>query len=149
MIAIPNPGSITVVLADGHAGMRRGLRRLLAAEVDVDVIAEARELATAISLVHQCRPRVLVIDPSLSNGSSTAAIRALRQGTPSTEIVVLTMDESTVFAQQAIAAGAIGFVLKQAADAELAQAVHNAGRGQAYLSGYVTARLAAHAGAAT
>lgn len=138
---------ITVVLADAHAGMRRSLRRLLDAEVDIEVLAEASDLRTAVSQVRRRSPRVLVIDLSMSNGSSIAAVRRLREDAPATEIVVLTMDESAAFPQQAIGAGAVGFVLKQAADAELSQAVRNASAGQRFVSGYVAVRLAAQASA--
>jgi DNA-binding NarL/FixJ family response regulator len=85
---------------------------------------------------------VLVIDLSMSNGSSLAAVRGLRDRVPGTEIVVLTMEESTVFAQQALDAGAIGFVLKHTADAELAQGVRSAARGTKYVSPRIAARLA-------
>jgi two-component system, NarL family, response regulator NreC len=137
-----SPVSIRVVLADEHALMRRGLRRLLDVEADVEVVTEAGDLATAIRQVRRHLPRVLVIDLSMSNGSSIEAVRTLRRGVPGTEIVVLTMEESRVFSQTALDAGAIGFVLKQAAEAELAQAVRTAARGERFLSPRLAARLA-------
>lgn len=132
--------SIRVVLADDHALMRRSLRLLLDREEGVEVIAEAEDLTAVMRHVRGHLPHVLVLDLRLPAGSSIEAIRHLRQQVPSTEVVVLTMEDNPVFAQQALDAGAIGFVLKEFADAELPQAVRSAARGEQYLS----ARLAAH-----
>jgi DNA-binding NarL/FixJ family response regulator len=134
---------IRVVLADDHALIRRSLRRLLDAEDEIDVVAEAADLATAEHRVHEDRPGVLVIDLSMSNGSSIEAVRRLRRQVPSTQIVVVTMQDSTVFVQQALGAGAIGFVIKHDADAELTPAVISAAHGEEYVSLRVVARLAA------
>jgi two-component system response regulator NreC len=134
---------IRVVLADDHALMRRRLRVLLDADEGVDVIAEAGDLQAAKRQVNVQLPQVLVIDLSMSNGSSIESIRELRRRVPGTQIVVLTMEESTVFAQEALDAGAIGFVIKHAADAELAEGVRCAARGKQYVSPRVGARLAA------
>jgi two-component system response regulator NreC len=142
----PRPSAaplIRVVLADDHALMRRRLRVLLDADEGVEVIAEAGDLQAARRQVDVQLPHVLVIDLSMSNGSSIEAIRHLRRRVPGTQIVVLTMEESTVFAQQALDAGAIGFVIKHAADAELAECVRRAARGEQYVSPRVAARLAA------
>jgi two-component system response regulator NreC len=140
----PSPKqSIRVVLADDHALMRRGLRLLLDSEEGVDVIAEACDLKAVMRHVHGHLPHVLVLDLSMPNGSSIEAIRGLREDVPGTEIVVLTMEDSPAFAEQALSAGAIGFVLKDFAETELAQAVRSAARGERYLSPRVTARLEA------
>ncbi len=104
--------SLRVVLADGHSLMRRGLRLLLDGEDEVEVIAEAVDLASAVRLVHSHRPHVLVLDLGMSDGSSIERISELRERVPETQIVVLTMDDSPVFAQRALAAGSLGFVLE-------------------------------------
>jgi two-component system response regulator NreC len=122
--------------------MRRSLRVLLEGEDSVEVVAEAGDLATVMRYVPDHLPHVLVIDLSLSNGSSLEAVRTLRERVPGTEIIALTMEESAVFAQQTLDAGAIGFVLKHAADAELAKGVRSAARGEQYVSPRVAARLA-------
>jgi DNA-binding NarL/FixJ family response regulator len=134
---------IRVVLADDHVLIRRGLRRLLDGEARIDVIAEAHDLPAAERRVREGRPAVLVIDLSMSNGTSIDAIRRLRRQVAGTEIVVLTMQDSTVFAQQALGAGAVGFVIKHDADAELTRAVFSAARGEEYVSVRVADRLAA------
>lgn len=134
---------IRVVLADDHVMIRRGLRRLLDGEARIEVIAEAHDLAAAELRVRDGRPGVLVIDLSMSNGTSLDAIRRLRRHVAGTQIVVLTMEDSTVFAQAALGAGAIGFVIKHDADAELTRAVLSAARGVEYVSVRVAPRLAA------
>jgi two-component system response regulator NreC len=133
--------SITVVLADDHAPVRRSLRRLLDGAQHVNVIAEASDLTTAAQEVHERLPRVLVIDLDLPNGSSMETVRRLRAQVPYTEVIVLTMDESPLFAEQAFDAGAVGFVLKDRADSELVAAVHHAARGEEYVSPRVAAGL--------
>jgi two-component system, NarL family, response regulator NreC len=132
-----------VVLADDHAGVRRNLRLLLDGEDDVEVIAEAADLSTVIHHVHGHLPHVLVLDLEMPNGSSIEAIRRLRSHVPDTEIVVMTMETSAVFAQQAIDAGAVGFVLKDRADGELPTAVRSAARGEEYISPHLAAGLEA------
>jgi two-component system, NarL family, response regulator NreC len=133
--------SIHVILADDHSLMRRGLRLLLDGEDGVEVIAEAVDLASVVRLVCSRRPHVLVLDLSMPDGSSIETIGDLRKRVPDTQIVVLTMDDSPVFAQRALAAGALGFVLKDLADDDLPQAVRAAARGEEYVSPRVAVRL--------
>jgi two-component system response regulator NreC len=84
---------------------------------------------------------VLVLDLRMGGGSSIEAIRSLSERVPATKIVVLTMEDNPVFAQRALAAGALGFVAKDLADSELPQAVRAASRGEEYVSPRVAARL--------
>ncbi len=144
--AEPNdsPGAerlIRVVLADNHAAMRRSLRTLLDGEEGVEVIAEAGDLSTVLRHVHGLLPQVLVLDLGMQNGSRVETIRHLRRDIPGPEIVVVTMQESPVFAQQAIDAGAVGFVLKERADSQLPDAIRSAARGEEYVSPAVAAGL--------
>jgi two-component system response regulator NreC len=132
---------IRVVLADDHALMRRSLRLLLDREEGVEVVAEAGDLAMVLRHVRDRLPHVLVLDLSMPDGSSIETIRRLREEVPGTEIVVLTMEDGPAFAQQALDAGAIGFVLKDFADVELNRAVRAAARGEQYVSPRVTAIL--------
>lgn len=130
---------ITVVLAENHGVVRRSLRRLLDAAAHVHVIAEALDLPTAARQVHAHRPEVLVLDLGLTNGSSLETISRLSAALPLTRVVALTMDESPLFAKQALDAGAIGLVLKDRADSELLEAVDRAARGAEYVSPRVAA----------
>lgn len=134
---------IKVVLADDHEMVRRNLRLVLDREDGVQVIAEAADLSTLLRHVAAHLPHVLVLDLRLPNGSSIATIRRMRAQLPRTEIVVLTMEESPAFAQQALDAGAIGFVVKDQADHELPVAVRLAAKGEEYVSPRSAARLEA------
>jgi len=133
--------SVKVVLAEDHAVVRRNLRLLLDREEGVDVIAEAADLSTTTGQVHGLMPHVLVLDLQMPDGSSIDAIRRLRTGVPGTEIVVVTMETSPLFAQQAIDAGAVGFVRKDRADLELPVAIRLAARGEEYVSPEVAPAL--------
>lgn len=130
----PADGPVRVLLADGHTLMRRSLRLLLDNEDDVEVIAEAGDLASVIRYVDGSRPHVLVLDLGMPEGSSGEAIRQLRERAPEMQIVIVTMHENPTFAQRALAAGAIGFVLKDLADEELPEAIRHAAHGEQYLS---------------
>ncbi len=139
---LPRPAfPIQVLLADDHAVVRRTLRLLLDGEDGVEVIAEAADLSTVARHVHGHAPHVLVLDLQMPNGSSVETIGRLRDKVPETEIVVLTMEASPLFAQQALDAGAVGFVLKDRADSELAAAVRQAAVGGEYVSPLVAAGL--------
>lgn len=132
--AATGPQTIRVVLADDHALMRRTLRLLLEGEQDVEVIAEAADLASLVRHVDAHQPHVLVLDLGMPDGSSNEAIRQLRERLPEMQIVIVTMEENPVFAQRALAAGAAGFVLKDRADEELTEAIRMAARGEQYVS---------------
>jgi two-component system response regulator NreC len=88
-------------------------------------------------------PKVLVLDLNMPGGSSLEAIPAIRAESPDTEIVVLTMQQEPAFAREALRAGALGYVLKEAADDELVEAVRRAAAGESYLNPKLGARIAA------
>jgi two-component system response regulator NreC len=129
------------VLADDHVSVRRNLKALLDREDGMTVVAEAADLSTVARHVRGHRPHVLVLDLEMPGGSSLEMIARLRCVVPDTEIVVLTMEPSPIFAQQALEAGAVGFVLKDRADDELPKAVRMAAGGGEYVSPRVTAGL--------
>jgi two-component system response regulator NreC len=135
--------SIRIVLADDHAVVRRGLRLLLDGEAGFEVVAEAGDVDGARRYVRGHHPAVLVLDLNMPGGSSLDAIPEIRSESPETQIVVLTMKDAPEFARQALAGGAIGYVLKEAADSELLEAVRRAAAGQAYLTPSLGARVAA------
>jgi DNA-binding NarL/FixJ family response regulator len=139
----PAQSSIRVVLADDHALIRSSVRRLLDGEEGMEVIAEAGDLACAVRHVQAHRPCVLVLDLMLPDGSSIDAIGPLRERVPATRIVVMTMEDSPVFAQSVLAAGASGFVAKELAAEELVGAVRAAAGGERYVSPRVALRMPA------
>jgi two-component system response regulator NreC len=134
--------TIRVVVADDHPVVRRGLRLILDAEPDLEVVADAGNVDDARRYVRGHHPNVLVLDLNMPGGSSLEAIPGLRAEFPETGIVVLTMEQETTYARQALAAGAIGYVLKQAPQVELVEAVRLAAGGESYLDPRLGARLA-------
>jgi two-component system response regulator NreC len=130
----------TVVIADDHTVVRQGLRMLIDNEDGLQVIAEAGTVPDAERLTRAHRPTVLVLDLNMPGGSSLDAIPRLRE---TTAVVVLTMQDDPAFARQALQAGALGFVLKEAADEELLEAIRLAAAGDTYLNPRLGARMAA------
>lgn len=135
----------TIVLADDHAVVRRGLRLVLDAEDGFEVLAEAGTIDDAVRLIKAHRPAVAVIDLNMpgSMASSLDALPVLAADAPGTRIVVLTMQEDPQYARQALAAGANAYVLKEAADTELVEAIRLAAAGEVYLNPRLGARIAA------
>jgi two-component system response regulator NreC len=138
-------GPTTIVLADDHAVVRRGLRLVLDAEDGFEVLAEAGTIDDAIRLVKAHRPTVAVIDLNMpgSMASSLDALPILVAEAPDSRIVVLTMQEDPQYARKALAAGANAYVLKEAADTELVEAIRLAAAGELYLNPRLGARIAA------
>jgi two-component system response regulator NreC len=135
----------TIVLADDHTVVRNALRLLLDAEPAFEVVAEAGDADTAVRYVRGHKPAVLILDLNMPGRSSLDAVPDIREASPETEIVVLTMQNEPAFARRALQAGVRGYVLKEAADAELVQAVRSAAAGDTYLPPALGARLAAGA----
>jgi two-component system response regulator NreC len=131
---------IHIVLADDHAVVRAGLRLLLDAEDALEVVAEAGDVDAARRLVGAHRADVLVLDLNMPGPPSLPAIPELAA---QTAVVVLTMQNDAAFARQALQAGARAYVLKEAADDELVQAIRTAAAGGTYLNPQLGARIAA------
>lgn len=136
-------GKIRIVLADDHQVVRRGLRMLLDDEPDFEVVAEAGDVEDARRYVRGHHPTVLLLDLNMPGDSSLEAIPTMRTEFPETRIVVLTMQQEPAYAREALAAGATGYVLKQAAEGELVEAVRLAAAGESYLNPRLGARIAA------
>jgi two-component system response regulator NreC len=116
---------------------------LLESDDGFHVLDETGDLAGTVQAVLELRPQVLVLDLNLGGESSLDVVPQLRADAPATQIVVLTMQEDPAFAQAALRAGAIGYLLKDAADAELMDAVKLAAEGRTYLNPELGAKLAA------
>jgi two-component system, NarL family, response regulator NreC len=139
-LPLPPVAPIRLVIADDHAVVRAGLRMLLDAADGITVVAEAGEVDTARRMVAAHRPDVLVLDLNMPGPPSLPAIPALAG---QTAVVVLTMQNDPAFAREALQSGARGYVLKEAADAELLDAVRAVAAGRTYLNPELGARLAA------
>ena len=127
------PKTITLVIADDHAVVRDGLRLILEAEDDMRVLAEAENLAGTRRAVRSYRPNVLILDLVLHDEHALDTIPIVREDSPETAIVVLTMHKDATVARQALRAGASGFVLKDAAGTELVRAIRAVVAGSAYV----------------
>jgi len=135
--------TIRVVIADDHAVVRRGLRQVLETEPGFEVVAEAANLDDARRYVRGHHPHVLVLDLNMPGGSTLEHIPTIRIESPDTQIVVLTMQNEPAYARQALSAGALGYVLKEAAEEELVEAITRASVGDTYLNPRLGARVAA------
>jgi two-component system response regulator NreC len=131
----------TIVLADDHTIVRSALRALL--EAEFEVVAEAGDVEEAVRKVLAYKPAVIVLDLSMPGGSSLAAIPRMLSASAGTAVVVLTMEDEPRFAREALRAGALGFVLKEAADTELVAAVRAAVKGLRYLNPQLGGLIAA------
>jgi two-component system response regulator NreC len=141
--AVTATDTITIVLADDHSVVRSGLRMLLEAEPDIEVLAEAGDVDAARRYTLGHKPTVLVLDLNMPGGSSLETIPKVPELSPDTSVVVLTMQEDPAFAREALRAGARGYVLKHAAGTELVQAIRTAAGGGTWLNPELGARMAA------
>jgi two-component system, NarL family, response regulator NreC len=124
---------ITVALADDHNVIRAGLRAMLESEAGLRVVGEAGDAPTAARLVRDRRPDVLVLDLQMPGAEPIADVEGLRKNAPDTAIVVLTMQSDPRKARNLLRAGAAGFVLKQAAERQLSEAIRAAAEGGSYI----------------
>jgi two-component system, NarL family, response regulator NreC len=135
--------TVNIALADDHAVVRSGLRMLLESEPDLAVVGEAGELEQIEQMVEGSSPDVLLLDVHMRGGASLELIPALAEGT---RVLVLTMQDDPGYARTAMRAGARGYVLKEAEDGELLQAVRTVAGGGTYLDPALGARLLAAPG---
>jgi two-component system response regulator NreC len=136
-------GTTRIVIADDHVVVRRGLRHVLETEPGFEVVGEAGSLDDARRSVREHDPEVLVLDLNMPGGSTLGHIGDVRAEFPGTQIVVLTMQNEPSYARQALSAGALGYVLKDAPEDELVEAVRRAAAADIYLDPRLGARVAA------
>jgi DNA-binding NarL/FixJ family response regulator len=132
-----------VVLCDDHAVVRSGLRRILDDEDDIEVVGEAGNADDAVALAIAIRPDVFVMDLGLPGVSGIEATRRVRDASPTTEVLVLTVHDDVAYLRQAFAAGARGYLVKDAADVELVLAVRRVAAGDEYVHPRLGAALLA------
>jgi two-component system response regulator NreC len=116
---------------------------LLDAEPGLEVVAEAGDVDGAIRYLRGHRPEVLILDLNMPGRASLEALPDITEASPETQVVVLTMQSEPAFAREAMQAGVLGYILKEAADTELVKAVRLAAQGRTYLQPDLGARLAA------
>ncbi len=124
----------TIVLADDHHVVRQGLRVLLEAEPNFSVVGEAAEGLAVIEMVGRLKPNVLIADVMMPGVNGLEVTRQVRQRSPETRVVILSMYANEAYVLEALRIGAAGYVLKGADAAELIQAVREVAAGRRYLS---------------
>jgi DNA-binding NarL/FixJ family response regulator len=133
---------IRVILADDHAVVRAGLKAVLGAAPDIEVVGEARDGADAITLAERLDPDVIVMDLSMDRMDGAAATREVVAKGLRTRVLVLTMHAEEDYLIPALEAGAAGFLMKNAADRDLVDAVRTVARGDMYLRSSAASILA-------
>jgi DNA-binding NarL/FixJ family response regulator len=125
-----SPPRITVLLADDHSLVRRGFRRMLEDDPTIAVVGEAQDGDEAIQLARRHRPQVIVMDCAMPGTNGVAATRQILQESPDIAILMLSMHAEDTLVRQAMAAGARGYILKNALDLDLASAVRRVAQGE-------------------
>jgi DNA-binding NarL/FixJ family response regulator len=134
------PNKISVLLVDDHSLVRRGFRRILEDEADITVVGEAGDGAEAVRLARQLKPTVIVMDCALPGTSGLAATRKILEASPQQAILMLSMHSEETLVRQALEAGALGYVLKNAVDLELPAAIRKVAKGEVVLDPQVARR---------
>jgi len=129
------------LIADDHAILREGIRRVLNEQPGLTVVGEAEDGREALDMVERLQPDVVVMDIAMPNLNGAEATRQIRRRFPHTKVVILTMHENQQYLTQIVKAGATGAVLKRSAGTELLSAINAASHGQSYFSPSITSML--------
>jgi two-component system response regulator NreC len=135
--------TIRVLIVDDHAVVRSGLRRVLEAEGDIEVVGEAGDMRTAVFETRGQKPDVVLMDLVMPGGSGIEATTAVLKEAPEANVLVLSMQDDPRYVREAFEAGASGYVLKEAADAEVVGAIREVAGGGRYVHPALGARLVA------
>lgn len=134
---------ISVVIVDDHAVVRSGLKLLLEAEGDIEVVGEAGNLRDAVFRARSAKPDVILMDIVMPGGSGIEATPAVLKEAPDAKVLILSMQDDPSYVREAFAAGASGYVLKEAADDEVVAAVREIAGGGRYVNPALGAKLVA------
>ncbi len=129
---------IRVLLADDHTILRDGIRALLEDQSDMEVIGEAEDGLATVKLVAKLKPDVVVMDIAMPLLNGLEATRQIQRDYPEVKVLILTMHENEEYIRQVLAAGALGYVLKDAAARDLLGAIRTVNQGEAVLSPAIT-----------
>jgi len=135
--------SIRVLLVDDHSVVRSGLRMLLDAQDDIETVGEAGDMRTAVFETRALKPDVILMDMVMPGGSGIDATTAVLKEHPDAKVLVLSMQDDPSYVREAFAVGASGYVLKEAADAEVVAAIREVAAGGRYVHPALGARLIA------
>lgn len=132
---------ITVLLAEDHMVVREGFRKLLDAEKDIEVVGEAQTGRQAVELTRKFRPAVVVMDIAMPLLNGLEAMRQIRKAFPDTKVIILSAHSDDAYVEQAMAIGAVGFLLKQTSSHNLSVAIREVQKGNTFFSASVSKRL--------
>lgn len=132
---------LRIVLADDHKIVREGIRLLIDAQADMEVVGEAGDGAAAVIKTQELAPDIVVMDISMPELNGLKATQKLKQVCPRVKILTLTRHTDDGYIQQLIAAGANGYILKQSAPTELINAIRSVGEGNAYIDPALTRKV--------
>ena len=132
---------ITVLLADDHAMVREGFRKLLEAESALEVVGEARDGRQAVAMARKLRPAVVLMDIAMPVLNGLEATRQIHQSHPNIKVLVLSAHSDDAYVERAIALGAVGYLLKQSSSGDLSIAIHEAQKGNTFFSPAVAKRI--------
>jgi len=133
--------TIRLLLADDHAVVRSGLRMLLEAQPDFEIVGEAETGTSAVAMVRELRPDAVLMDIQMPDLNGIEATKIIKEMSPKTAVLALTMHEDDHYFFEMLHAGASGYVLKRAAPDELVQAIRTVCRGDVYLHPTMAKRL--------
>jgi two-component system, NarL family, response regulator NreC len=137
----PSAGRARIVLVDDHAILREGLRALLALEPDIDVVGEAEHGDASVALIEHLQPDIVVTDLSMPGRSGIHVIGMVRQISPRSRVLVLTVHNGEEYIRAALSAGADGYVLKDASRADLLLAIRRVYSGQRHMCAQVAEKI--------
>lgn len=128
------PRGITILLADDHSMVRQGFRRILESQADMEIVGEAANGREALEKSAELKPDVVVMDVAMPELNGIEATRRLTEASPRTRVLALSMHKDAVYVREILRAGARGYLLKDAIDADLVAAVRAVARGDAFLA---------------
>jgi two-component system, NarL family, response regulator NreC len=130
--------AISIILADDHPVVRRGMQALLESEQDFSIVGIASDGLETVGLTERLKPDIVVLDLMMPGLSGLEVLRILRERSPRTRTVILSMYSSSAFVAQALQNGAVGYVLKECTEENLVRAVREVAAGRRFLSPPVT-----------
>ena len=136
------PNKLTVLLVDDHALVRRGFRRILEDDPEIEVVGEASGGEEAVRAANKVRPAVIVMDCALPGMSGLDATRRILETRPDAAILMLSMHAEDTLVRQALEAGARGYILKNAVDLDLANAIKRVAKGEKVLDAQLSRPVA-------
>lgn len=138
----PSADRCRIMIVDDHPIVREGMKQFINAQPDLYISCEASNIAEALALMAMCKPELVICDISLKNESGLDLIKSLRRDQPRLGLLVMSQHDEATFAEQALRAGANGYLMKQEATSNILKAIRLVMAGDVYLSNAMTTRLA-------